>query len=331
MEDTNGNVYYYGKNIHGDIVELYDEDGEYVRDYRYDAFGNQKTSNPGDTNPFRYAGEYYDKETGLIYLRNRYYDTRTGRFITEDPIRDGLNWYVYCENNPVMFVDPSGLKDYVVVLAHGINSNASNDGFSHLKNEITSRIENSGDKVRFVEAFPYGEGKDTAIVGQAKAVLNDTKEESNAGGNHVNWKITEANIQDNELIIMIGHSGGGVAVIDAYYSMVTDYKEKVRQVVAIGSPKMPINLGKHKTTVITDPDDAIPKFGTSPGRNETEYSYTVDNDVIRWRVPVIGKKTALLDAALYVKYAAVDVHTSYFDDADKASNILDQFWDRAVE
>ena len=109
MEDTSGNVYYYGKNIHGDVVELYDEDGEYVRDYRYDAFGNQKTANANDTNPFRYAGEYYDKETGLIYLRNRYYDTRTGRFITEDPIRDGLNWYVYCGNNPVMFVDPLGL------------------------------------------------------------------------------------------------------------------------------------------------------------------------------------------------------------------------------
>ena len=59
-------------------------------------------------NPFRYCGEYYDAESGFIYLRNRYYDPSTGRFITEDPARDGVNWYVYCSGNPVMFIDPSG-------------------------------------------------------------------------------------------------------------------------------------------------------------------------------------------------------------------------------
>jgi RHS repeat-associated protein len=62
-------------------------------------------------NPFRYCGEYYDDETDLIYLRNRYYDNQTGRFITEDPIKDSLNWYSYCGNNPIMFIDPWGLKD----------------------------------------------------------------------------------------------------------------------------------------------------------------------------------------------------------------------------
>ncbi len=57
----------------------------------------------------KYCGEYFDSETGLIYLRARYYDPAIGRFISEDPVKDGLNWYVYCSNNPVMFVDPLGL------------------------------------------------------------------------------------------------------------------------------------------------------------------------------------------------------------------------------
>ena len=43
-----------------------------------------------------YTGEYHDAETGFIYLRARYYNPAIGRFINEDPIRDGLNWYVYC-------------------------------------------------------------------------------------------------------------------------------------------------------------------------------------------------------------------------------------------
>ena len=45
-----------------------------------------------DANPLRYAGEYQDLCSGLVYLRNRYYDPSVGRFISEDPIQDGLNW-----------------------------------------------------------------------------------------------------------------------------------------------------------------------------------------------------------------------------------------------
>ena len=96
--------------MHGDVVGLADVNGELVNNYSYDTFGNEK-SNTENANPFRYAGEYFDEESGLIYLRNRYYDSSTGRFITEDPIHSGINWYVYAGNNPVNFVDPLGLSD----------------------------------------------------------------------------------------------------------------------------------------------------------------------------------------------------------------------------
>ncbi len=72
-------------------MQLYCVPLSYTKNYRYDAFGNLKKSPASDTNPFRYSGEYYDDESDLIYLRNRYYDPSVGRFITEDPIRDGLN------------------------------------------------------------------------------------------------------------------------------------------------------------------------------------------------------------------------------------------------
>ena len=84
-----------------------------VQNYYYSPFGELwQGERESDTNPFRYAGEYLDKETGDIYLRARYYDPSIGRFISEDPIKDGTNWYVYCSNNPIAFVDPSGLFDY---------------------------------------------------------------------------------------------------------------------------------------------------------------------------------------------------------------------------
>lgn len=93
---------------HGDVTKLVNGSGTVVVDYTYDAFGNQ-TEETEDINPFRYAGEYWDEETGLIYLRARYYDAGIGSFTQEDPARDGENWYVYCGGNPILYVDPSGM------------------------------------------------------------------------------------------------------------------------------------------------------------------------------------------------------------------------------
>ena len=53
-------------------------------------------------------GHTSENESGLIYMRARYYDPAIGRFISEDPGRNGANWYVYCDNNPVNLVDVNG-------------------------------------------------------------------------------------------------------------------------------------------------------------------------------------------------------------------------------
>jgi len=58
---------------------------------------------------YSFTGKKRDEGTGLVYFNARFYDPEIGRFITVDPIRDGVNWYVYCGNNPLRYVDPSGL------------------------------------------------------------------------------------------------------------------------------------------------------------------------------------------------------------------------------
>ncbi|MEM1485858.1 RHS repeat-associated core domain-containing protein [Oscillospiraceae bacterium PP1C4] len=121
--EQDGANQYYLFNAHGDVTQRYDTLGNLLKNYKYDAFGNEEKPEPLDSNPFRYCGEYFDKETGEIYLRARYYDPATGRFGAEDSVRSAsytlpnkqktndplsLNLYVYCNNSPIRFFDPSG-------------------------------------------------------------------------------------------------------------------------------------------------------------------------------------------------------------------------------
>ena len=105
---------YYTQNAHGDVVNLTDKTGKVTKTYTYDAFGVEKNIDENDSNAFRYCGEYYDTETATIYLRARYYNPGTGRFISRDSFAGrrsdplSLNLYTYCRNNPLRYVDPSG-------------------------------------------------------------------------------------------------------------------------------------------------------------------------------------------------------------------------------
>ena len=76
----------------------------------YDAFGNTTASSGTWRGPFGYGGGYGYQEdaTGLRLLGHRFYDPSIGRFLTRDPVKDGRNWYVYCENDPVGAADPDG-------------------------------------------------------------------------------------------------------------------------------------------------------------------------------------------------------------------------------
>ena len=103
---------YFGYDGHGSVVNISDESGKSIKSYDYDAFGVELNKDANDTNLFRYCGEQYDNETDSIYLRARYYSPSLGRFTTEDPAKDGDNWYSYCAGNPVNGWDPSGLYGF---------------------------------------------------------------------------------------------------------------------------------------------------------------------------------------------------------------------------
>jgi RHS repeat-associated protein len=111
---ASGNEYYYLYNGHGDVTQIVDIAGNVVNSYEYDAWGNVTSQVEGINNSFKYAGEILDSETGLYYLRARYYDAVSGRFLGEDSFEGkianplSLNGYTYCINNPILYTDPSG-------------------------------------------------------------------------------------------------------------------------------------------------------------------------------------------------------------------------------
>ena len=112
--DNSGTVSYYLTDGQGSTRALTNENGIITDTYTFDAFGNI-TAQAGDTyNPYLYNQEQYDANTGLYYLRARYMNPSTGRFISMDAysgsIYDSmsLHKYLYANGNPVMYSDPTG-------------------------------------------------------------------------------------------------------------------------------------------------------------------------------------------------------------------------------
>ncbi|MCL2405530.1 MAG: RHS repeat-associated core domain-containing protein, partial [Defluviitaleaceae bacterium] len=118
---------FYLYNARGDVVQRANAAGVVTHSYRYTAFGNElagnQSANETSTNPWRYAGEYWDAHRGEYYLRARSFNPRLGRFTQPDPfwnignmqrsrnaITQAGNLFMYTMHNPVMWVDPSGLS-----------------------------------------------------------------------------------------------------------------------------------------------------------------------------------------------------------------------------
>lgn len=120
---TGGKHYFYQRNLQNDIIALVDESGDTVVNYTYDSWGRilsitgSRKDTIGQLNPFRYRGYYYDKETGMYYLKNRYYDPELRRFISSDAVTTlaastetlhNRNLYTYCNQNPITRSDSNG-------------------------------------------------------------------------------------------------------------------------------------------------------------------------------------------------------------------------------
>ena len=112
-ENSTESIRYAVTDIQGSVTEVYDENNRLLWKSGYTAFGI-KAGETTDLIDFDglYTGCDYDTETGLTYHWNRWRSEDGSTWLSEDPARDGMNWYGYAGQNPVVKVDPIGLFYY---------------------------------------------------------------------------------------------------------------------------------------------------------------------------------------------------------------------------
>jgi RHS repeat-associated protein len=101
-------VYYYHTDQIGSIKAMTNQSGQMVWSADYKPFGEITIEQNTIEESHRFTGKEYDADVGLYYFNARWYDPELGRFVAEDPARDGTNWYVYCANTPLTRIDPTG-------------------------------------------------------------------------------------------------------------------------------------------------------------------------------------------------------------------------------
>jgi len=163
----NGTNYYYLVNLQGDVMGIVDSTGNIVVSYTYDAWGKplsttgMMASTLGTLNPLRYRGYVYDTETGLYYLQSRYYNPEIGRFINADGFTStgqgfvGNTMFVYCLNNPIKCVDPTG--NWAIDISELFKS-----FFKRLRDFVADLV------ATVMYAMPIPEGGETVYQGQVR-------------------------------------------------------------------------------------------------------------------------------------------------------------------
>ncbi len=122
QESAASSEYFIGDAL-GSVRQLVDEAGEVRLNRSFEPYGEVLASDGEAETDYAFTGENYDPQTGLVYLRARYYAGGDGRFISRDtwlgnyqqPIT--YNKWAYANSNPIMYFDPSGRNSAAAILA----------------------------------------------------------------------------------------------------------------------------------------------------------------------------------------------------------------------
>ncbi|MBR3965560.1 MAG: RHS repeat-associated core domain-containing protein, partial [Clostridia bacterium] len=248
-------TYVFKKNLQGDVNAIYTLNGTKVAEYAYDAWGKCTiTYDPtgiGAINPIRYRSYYYDTETGLYYLNSRYYDPNTGRFVNADVyVSTGIgllncNMYAYCHNNPIVGIDPTGKRTYIL---NGIANDNLDRPPEYIETFQKLLAEAGIDDVRTIPLYTGQVG----IRGTVKGAIQVVSEMLNVDiytdlvVNKILADLKNDPLEDGEQLNLIGYSGGGQVALNVMEKM----NGKISNVILIGTPVCEIWKNSTKVTMV---------------------------------------------------------------------------------
>lgn len=276
--DAKNSVTYFLYNGHGDVVQTTDEAGTIQNQYDYDIWGNPTLTVETAENSIRYAGEYLDSETGLYYLRARYYDSYTGRFTSEDsywgedenPL--SLNLYTYCENDPIRYTDPSGHKK---VKAYDKKNNNVND-VKYVQSLLVKLGYDIGDSGKYHDGIDGDFKNDTLYaVNQFKKTYNLSNTGANkgvVGDTTLAYLEYAVSVKEAQALISNGKKSGNYSDISKGYTDKQEAKKTLNDTMqSLRSENNKLNTtgpAKPQTPASHDKDTSKPSDKTTTGNDK---------------------------------------------------------------
>jgi RHS repeat-associated protein len=232
---SSGTAAWYLTDRLGSVRNITDNSGSVIDTITYDGFGNvtnETSASNGDR--WKFTGREFDSETGLQFNRARYYNPKTGRWTSEDPVGFAVgdaNLYRYVLNQSLFYTDPMGLAGKVYVFAF--------DGFGSILKihnplsekqiigEIVISAINSA-MVKPVYSYYNWEGKQNAfqVIPTAEKDIEKTIDKIRTDKNECDSKI-----------IVVGYSWGAATVTKVVKDVSTKKKYKFRLVYTIDPVK----------------------------------------------------------------------------------------------
>jgi RHS repeat-associated protein len=230
-------------------IGLVDDTGAVTQTFAYEPFGLGQTSGAVDRARYQFTGRERDADW-LYYYRARYYSPRLARFLQPDPLgrAGGANLYAYAANNPLSFVDPSGLRTYTV---HGCCQNErSLEDWGAFSRKLVGgdpdvRIFDWSGSI-FFDVFPSTGRPSKALLDQ---ILRDLAAEPLAPGEKLN---------------LVGHSAGGI-IINNVGNALRARGIPVDNIILMGTPLYPgtLNAAMPSDVQITNFDDTFDPLSTT--------------------------------------------------------------------
>jgi RHS repeat-associated protein len=193
----------------GNNIAVTDQEGKVIWKADYEPFGDS-FNELNENNNYKYNSKELDASTGLLYYGARYYDSDIGRFTTPDPVSgsitapQSLNRYVYVQNNPLKYIDPTGNEVSNVV---GLD-------LRYLDMEWYSRM--------IPEAVNYGIDPYFYVAMTIKE-MGGIRQEGHSQGGQTDMKFREGYKNMGIFGVMIGYGAGAVLLGDAiFYGRIFD-------------------------------------------------------------------------------------------------------------